>query len=131
MTRPSTSTATCQGFRKDGSGCQSPATSNGWCFWHDPERPADEKHAAAMRGGLAHQRKALPASTPDLVLTSPEAAVAALERNASATLRGELDPRIGNSVAYQIRVAIDAWNVAISDRLHKLERLVNGRVRRR
>jgi hypothetical protein len=127
----STDNGHCQGTKKDGSSCQSPATANGWCFWHDPDRSVDEKHAAAMRGGLVHKRKALPASAQAIILSSPEAAVAALERNADATAKGELDPRIANSVAYQIRVAIDAWTVMISDKLDRLERTINGKVRRR
>jgi hypothetical protein len=93
--------------------------------------PPPRNTPPAMRGGLAHQRKALPASTAAILLTSPEAAVAALEWNASATLRGEVDPRLANSVAHQIRAAIDAWNVAISDKLDRLERMGNGRLRKR
>jgi hypothetical protein len=84
-----------------------------------------------MKGGLMSRPKALPASTPDVGLRSPEAAVAEIEKNVSRTLRGELDAQTANSIAYQIGIALKAMEVAISDRLDKLERLATGRIRRR
>jgi hypothetical protein len=122
----------CQGFRKDGSPCQSPATSNAsWCFWHDPERPEAEKHEAAQRGGLSHQRKTLPATVPDARLRSPAACLLLLEESVSQVRRGELDIRIMNSISYAVTSAVRVWEVLLSDRIDKLEKLIHGKARRR
>ncbi len=131
MTRPATSIATCHGFRKNGSACQSPATSNGWCFWHDPDRPTDEKHAAAMKGGLMSRPKALPATTPDVRMRSPESCLMLLEETTSQMRRGELDVRTGNAISYAVSSAVKVWEILLSDRIDKLEKLIHGRVRRR
>ncbi len=124
----------CTATKKNGSPCRSPAVDGtGQCFWHSPQITDETKRTAARKGGLVatRGRTVLPPDAGDVVLTSPEAALAALQHNASLTRRGELDAKIANSVAYQIGVAVKVWEVAISDRLHRLEKLVNGRVRRR
>ncbi len=124
----------CTAMKKSGGPCKSPAVDGtGRCFWHSPDIGPDIKRAAARKGGLVatRGRTVLPQDAPDIMLTSPEAALAALQHNASLTRRGELDAKIANSVAYQIGVAVKVWEVCLSDRLHRLEKLVNGRVRRR
>ncbi len=126
-----TNSEQCQGVRKDGSPCQSPATSGGWCYWHHPDRTPEEKHATAMKGALASRPKTLPAATADITLMSPEGALVALQENASKTRRGELDPRVANSFAYQVGIAVKIWETCISDRLDRLEKLIHGRTRRR
>ncbi len=126
--------STCLGTKRNGDRCGSPALADdNLCFWHSKAISEDQKTAAARKGGLVatRGRTVLPQDAPDIMLTSPEAALAALQHNASLTRRGELDAKIANSVAYQIGVAVKVWEVCLSDRLHRLEKLVNGRVRRR
>ena len=131
MTRPTTA-PTCQGVRKDGQPCQSPAADeSGFCFWHSARVSPEARHAAAAKGGLMCRPKVLPPETADVQLTSPEACLALLADTVSKVRRGELDIKIGNSVAYSITAATRVWEVAISAKLNKLEKLVSGRVRRR
>lgn len=120
---------TCRGVSKAGTPCQSPATRNGWCFWHDPERPEDEKRAAASKGGLASRPSVLPEAA-DIRLRTPDGCMAILEETASQVRRGELAPNVANSIGYLVSVAVKVVEVTISDRLDRLEKLARGRIGR-
>ena len=123
-------TGQCHGVKKDGSPCQSPATSGGWCFWHDPARPQSEKHAAAAKGGLMCRPKVLPPEAADVRLTSPEACLELLQESVSQMRKGDIDIKVMNSIAYSVTAACRVWEVAISAKLNKLEKMVKGRGRR-
>jgi hypothetical protein len=122
----------CQGFRKNGEPCGAFAVSasSAFCFWHDPGIAPDLKYAAAMKGGLMSRPKALPPGTPDVTLQSPEACLQLLQESVSAVRRGELDIKVMNSISYAVVSATKVWEVAISAKLNRLEKLVHGRVSR-
>ncbi len=122
----------CKGTKRNGDPCGCPATlQDEFCFWHSPRVTPEEKRLAAMKGGLASRPTVLPPETGDVRLNTPESCLALLEDTISRTRRGELDVKIANSVAYQITAACKVWVVAISDKLDRLEKMVNGKVRRR
>ena len=54
-----------------------------------------------------------------------------LEESVSQMRRGELDVRTANGISYAVGAAVKVWEVLLSDRIDKLERLVNAQVRRR
>ena len=131
MTRPTNAPA-CQGVRKNGQPCQSPAADeSGFCFWHSARVSPEARHAAAAKGGLMCRPKVLPPETADVRLHSPEACLTVLEDSVSKVRRGELDIKVMNSISYAVGAACKVWEVAISAKLNKLEKLVSGRVRRR
>ncbi len=123
---------TCAGYKKNGDRCECPATGDdGFCFWHSPKVSPEERRAAVVKGGLMSRPKALPPETPDARLRSPESCLQLLEESVSQLRRGELDIKIMNSISYAVTTATKVWEVAISDKLDRLEKLVNGRIRRR
>jgi hypothetical protein len=93
--------ATTDGPDTAGTPCQSPATRNTWCFWHDPERSEEEKRAAASKGGLASRPSVLPEAA-DIRLRTPDGCMTILEETASQVRRGELAPNIANSIGYLV-----------------------------
>jgi hypothetical protein len=123
---PTTATrTTCGGVKKNGAPCGSPAVDeSGMCYWHSPRVSPEERHNAAMKGGLMCRPKTLPADTADVRLTSPEECLALLADTVSKVRRGELDIKIANSIAYNVTTATRVWEVAISAKLHKLEKMV-------
>jgi hypothetical protein len=90
----------------------------------------EERHAAAMKGGLMCRPKVLPAETPDVRLNSPEACLTLLQESVSQMRKGEIDIKVMNSIAYSVTAACRVWEVAISAKLNKLEKMVKGRGRR-
>ncbi len=125
--------STCLGSKRNGDRCQSPAlVGDNRCFWHSRTISEDQSKEAARKGGLVatRGRTVLPPDTPDVRLDSPEAAIRLLQENVSRVQRGELDIKVANSIAFQVNSAVRVWEVAISDRLHKLERIISGRWRR-
>ena len=121
----------CVGFKRNGQPCGSSAVGpDGLCFWHSPRVSPEEQHAAAVKGGLMNRPKAAPDS--EIVkLRSPESCLALLEDTATRLRRGELDVKIANALAYNVSAAVKVWEVTISDKLDRLEKLVNGRAGRR
>jgi hypothetical protein len=123
---------TCQGFKKNGDPCQSPATdATGMCYWHSERVSAEDRRAAAQKGALVmHQRQALPA-VADVRMGTPEGCLQLLQQTVEEMKTGQLDTRTGNAVSYAVGTACKIWEVMLSDRIDKLERLVHGRARRR
>jgi len=126
------SKTTCAGVKKNGDPCGSPASDEtGFCFWHSPRVSPEERHAAAMKGGLMCRPKVLPPETADVRLTSPEACLELLQESVSQMRKGTIDIKVMNSIAYSVTAACRVWEVALSAKLNKLEKLVHGRMRRR
>jgi hypothetical protein len=101
-----------------------------FCYWHSPRVSPEERHATAVKGGLMSRHKVLPAEAADVRLTSPEACLALLQESVSQMRRGTIDIKVMNSIAYSVTAACRVWEVAISAKLNKLERMVRGRGRR-
>jgi hypothetical protein len=60
----------------------------------------------------------------DAKLTSPEAALALIEQTVNQVRKGELDVRVGNSIAYLAGSAVKVWEVMLSDKIRKLEKIL-------
>jgi hypothetical protein len=94
----------CAFTREDGVRCagrvRPPARL---CYLHDPEQ-AESRLEARRQGGRERSRPAavLPPDTADAPLRTPADVRDLLGRTANQTLRGEVDPRVCNSVVYAL-----------------------------
>ncbi len=77
------------------------------CFFHDPAL-TNERAVASKRGGEKKHCAVLPPHTPDFLLNSAQDAEALLGRTINQVLRGEIDPRIANTVGYLITLKLKA-----------------------
>jgi hypothetical protein len=117
----------CSHLRPDGGRCRAYAVHNSqYCYVHDPACAA-HRQAARKAGGVARSRRAavLPADTPDKALSSAKDVSRLLADTINQTLRGEIDPRIANTVGYlatNLVKTIDRTDVEA--RLARLEQVV-------
>lgn len=115
---------TCEFIKPDGNRCRAKARpGRTLCFSHCPELK-DRRDAARRAGGIASAKRAavLPAKTPDLPLANMADLVGLLATSINHVRRGELDPRIGNTIAYMSSVLIRALdNGELERRMADLE----------
>ena len=100
--------STCQYRKKDGSRCRANAqATNGLCVFHDPEKAADG-HRARRAGGISRSRVAavLPPDTPEHRLRNTQDVSNLLADSINQVLRGQLDPKVANSVGYLASVML-------------------------
>jgi len=113
----------CQSLRKDGQACGADAqTGKSICIFHDPERSGDAIRARRA-GGTARSKPASVVSldTPKQTLRSVKE-VASLLGESINQVRGEIDPRIANTVGYLSAILLKALEQGeIEERLSKIE----------
>jgi hypothetical protein len=100
----------CRHTKPDGSRCRANGrTGSGLCFAHDPALRS-KRDAARRAGGRKRAAKvmALPPDTPDLPLASMADVASLLAVTINQTRRGELDPRVANSLGYLGSVLVKA-----------------------
>jgi len=116
----------CKQIKADGTRCQANAVNGSdYCFAHDPEREA-ERRAARQAGGRVGKTKVLPSDTPDVPLSSSMEVAALLGQTINQVRRGDVDPKVANTVGYLSGVLIRALEVGdIEQRLATLEAIVN------
>jgi hypothetical protein len=112
----------CRHKRLDGSKCQANAIARSeFCFFHAPERAA-ERLAAQRAGGLRNKGASLPADTPDCDLKNAGDVIALLGTTINQVRRGEIDPRIANTIGYLSATLLRAQELGnIEQRLSALE----------
>lgn len=112
----------CRYKRPDGRGCRANAIArSGLCFFHDPERAA-ERSQAQRAGGLRNKGASLPADTPDCDLNNVGDVVTLLGTTIIQVRRGQVDPRVANSVGYLSGILLKALEVgALEQRVSDLE----------
>jgi len=113
----------CQSLRKDGQACGADAqTGKSICIFHDPERSGDAIRARRA-GGTARSKPASVVSldTPKQTLRSVKE-VSSLLGESINQVRGEIDPRIANTVGYLSAILLKALEQGeIEERLSKIE----------
>src|SRR5438874_10191973 len=90
----------CHYIKPDNSRCEAHAGSESfYCYFHNPDLK-EEREASRKKGGKERSRKAavLPSHTPDRPLTTAADITEFLGVTINQVLRGEVDPRIANSV---------------------------------
>jgi len=114
----------CTFRKKDGTTCGANAQlGRELCVFHDPAKEADGQRARRA-GGLTRSKPAhvLPAESPDLQLTSSKDVAVLLSESISQTLRGELDPRVANTIGFLSGVFLKALEQGlVEERLLKVE----------
>ncbi len=101
---------TCQKTKADGSRCKVRVINgSSFCYFHDPAK-AHERQAAQRAGGIARSRQAavLPLETPDWQVRKISDVVEILGQTLNQVRRGQIDPRVANSVAYISGVLLKA-----------------------
>jgi hypothetical protein len=99
-----------------GKKCQANAMArSGLCFFHDPERAA-ERLAAQRAGGLRNKGASLSADTPDSTLRNAADVIALLGTTINQVRRGQIDPRVANSVGYLSGILLKALEVDTLER---------------
>jgi hypothetical protein len=113
----------CRATRADGTPCQGPARPSGYCFAHDPDL-ARRRAEGRRKGGRERSRKAavLPPDAEDLPLRSLQDVAAMLAATVNQVRRGELDSKVGNTLAVlagQLMKAIEGGD--LEPRLEAIE----------
>lgn len=116
--------ALCEGVTADGRSCSARAMDGSpFCFFHDPEK--HEQRRQAQRKGGRRQSRLLANSPPrEFTFSDPAEIAEFLAYVANRIVRGELDAKIANAVAYCADCALRAHGAGtIAERLARLERL--------
>jgi hypothetical protein len=109
-------------YQGDAGPCEAWAQQdNDYCYFHDPAK-ADTRALASAKGGRNSHRKL--AGLPDAQAPQTSQNIAeTMGQVIAGVLRGDLDPRIGNSVAYCCATLIKAIEVSeLERRLAALEK---------
>jgi hypothetical protein len=119
---------TCTAAKRDGTVCQAPARPGSrFCFFHDPATAAARRKAQS-RGGRGHRMVTLPADTPDVKVEDGADVVKLIAETINQVRRGQIDPRVANTVAYLSNVLLAATGRReVESRIAELESLVKGR----
>jgi len=115
----------CRQIKADGTQCRANATTGSdYCFAHDPTL-AEERQAARQAGGRVGKTKVLPPDTPDVPLSSATDVVGLLGQTINQVRRGEVDPKVANTIGYLSSALLRALEVGdLEERLTELETIV-------
>src|SRR6266571_2376304 len=96
----------CGHTKNDRTPCKANVqTGSTYCFFHDPTT-VEQRLAARRAGGVQRSGRAavLDPSTPDLPLRRPKDVVKLIAQTINEVRRGQLDPRIANSIGQLVFV---------------------------
>jgi len=112
----------CKAKKPDGTDCQSAALPGSeYCFFHDPAK-AEKRREAQSLGGRHNHMKTLAPDAPDVKIEKIQDAVPLLSETINQVRKGEIDPRVANSVGYLANVIIKAVEQSdIEKRLEEIE----------
>jgi hypothetical protein len=118
----------CTATKDDGTACGAAALPGSrFCFFHDPAKAAARRQAQSA-GGLANKMATLPADAPDVKVEDGADVVKLLGETINQVRRGEIDPRVGNSVGYLANIVLAATGQReLESRIAELESLVKNR----
>jgi hypothetical protein len=107
----------CRYKKRDGKACRANATASSgvFCFFHDPDGAADRLEAQRA-GGLRNKGTSLPPDTPDCDLKNVADVVLLLGLTLNQVRKGQIDPRVGNSIGYIAGILLKALEVDTLER---------------
>jgi hypothetical protein len=113
--------------RADGTRCRANTIAGSeFCFFHDPAK-AREREDAQRAGGSMGKAKVLPPDTQDVPLASTADAVRFLGQTINQVRRGEIDPRVANTIGYLSATLLRALEQGdIERRLAELEAIIKS-----
>ena len=120
----------CTATKRDGMGCQAAALPGSpFCFFHDPAK-ATARRKAQSAGGRENRMRTLPADAPDVKVQDGADVVRLLSDTINQVRRGEIDPRVANTVGYLSNIVLAATSQReLESRLAELESLLKNRRR--
>ena len=106
----------CHYKRRDGTKCKASAMArSSLCFFHDPKRATDRLEAQRA-GGLRNKAVSLSADTPDCDLKNAIDIIALLGKTINQVRRGQIDPRIANTIGYLSTALLKAQEIGNLER---------------
>ncbi len=128
-TEGSDTSTQCMATKPDGLRCKATALPGlDCCLFHDPSR-ATERRAAQSLGGQHNRMKTLDAGTPNVNITNAADVVALLAETINQVRKGDIDPRVANTIAYLADVSVRTIRVSEDEaRIRKLEQVVSRRL---
>ena len=120
----------CAATKRDGAGYQAAALPGSpFCFFHDPAKAIARKKAQSA-GGRENRMRTLPADAPDVKVQDGADVVRLLSDTINQVRRGEIDPRVANTVGYLSNIVLAATSQReLESRLAELESLLKNRRR--
>jgi hypothetical protein len=117
----------CKARKTDGSKCQAVALPGSrYCFFHDPAK-AEKRREAQSLGGRHNRIMTLDTDVPDVKIEDCQGTIPLLSETINQVRKGEIDPRIANTVGYLANVIIKAVEQSeMEKRLEKIEAIVKN-----
>jgi hypothetical protein len=120
----------CKSVKADGRRCAANAmTGSVFCFFHDPTK-GNERQAARRNGGIERSRQiaVLPPETPDREIRKVPDVAELLVETVNLVRRGQLDPKVANSIANLAGIIIKALQIGtLEGRITSLEAILKNR----
>jgi hypothetical protein len=115
----------CSAKKPDQSNCQAPALPGSeFCFFHDPSK-SEKRREAQAQGGRQNRIKTLEDSAPNVKVKDCGDAIALLVQTINQVRKGEIDPRVANSVGFLSNILIKAMERdKLETRIEQLEALL-------
>lgn len=116
---------TCSAMKQDKSKCQAAAIPGSeFCFFHDPPN-AEKRREAQSQGGRQNRLKTLEDSAPDVKVEDSGDAKTLLVQTINQVRKGQIDPRVANSVGFLANILIKAVERdKLETRIEQLEALL-------
>ena len=117
----------CKAVTEDGQPCQAGVQAGSeFCFFHDPAKAA-AREAARRAGGSVGKTAVLSPDIPDAPLGSVADVVTFLSQTINQVRRGEIDPRVANTIGYLSATLLRALEQGdIERRLAELEAIIKS-----
>lgn len=118
----------CSHTKPDGTPCGArPIAGGPFCFFHSPDQ-AGKRLNAQRAGGLKNRPRTLPEDAPELPLATVADMQVAVARVFNGVLRGEIDPRVGNTAGYLAALLLKSMEQAqFEQRLLALEAVTESK----
>jgi hypothetical protein len=116
---------TCSATKSDQSKCRAAAIPGSeFCFFHDPSK-AEKRREAQSQGGRQNRVKTLEDSAPDVKVEDSGDAIILLVQTINQVRKGQIDPRVANSVGFLANILIKAVERdKLETRIEQLEALL-------
>jgi len=117
----------CRQVKADGTRCRARKVhGSDYCFFHDPAKAA-ERASARQAGGRKGKAPFLPPDTPLRSVRTAGEVIELLAETIHQVRTGQLDPRVGNCIAYLSGIVLKATEQGeMEQRLAALEAIVAG-----
>ena len=116
---------TCSATKPDESKCNAAAIPGSeFCFFHDPSN-AEKRREAQAQGGRQNRMKTLESTAPDVKVEDCGDAIALISETINQVRKGQIDPRVANSVGFLANILIKAVEQnKLETRIEQLEELL-------